>query len=182
MKGIKTIEQARDYVLRVGVCTIFSGKVADVPSLWDIVDLPDRTGGRTKWGARIEAIWQWKNELPARYPDEIFYGKITGGVAVLMSMDHLREVHYPAAHQPVSACSELAQKIYEIIRLNPAETPEIRAEAIERYRCTKTRFDTALKQLQVTLNITRSNDPDAASDRWVVWREQYFDIGQTEDR
>ncbi len=174
---VKTREQALAYVQRVGLCTLFSSRLKEVPALWDVVDLPDRRGGKTKWGARVEAIWAWKNELPAAYPDEVFYGKIKGGLAVLMSMDHLRTVHYPAAHRPVAECSELAQKIHHIIRLDPAETPEIRALAMERTRCTKNRFDAALKELQITLNIARTNDPDAERDRWVVWREQYPDIG-----
>lgn len=175
---IKTREQAFAYLQEVGICTLFSSKIATLPALWDVVDLPHRSGGDSKWGARIEAIWRWKNELPAAYPDAVFYGKIKGGLAVLMSMDHLREVHYPAAHRPVSACSDLAQKIYELIRLDPGETPELRAAAVERYRCTKSRFDTALKQLQITLNITRSNDPRDENDRWVAWSEQYPEIGE----
>ncbi len=175
-KRIKTREQALAYVQQVGVCTLFSSKLKNIPALWDVVDLPADSGGRTKWGARVEAIWAWKNELPAAYPDDVFYGKIKGGHAVLMSMDHLREVHYPATHHPVTDCSPLAQTVYQIIRLDPAETAEVRALAMERTRCTKGRFDTALKELQVTLNITRTNDPAATADRWVVWSEQYPDI------
>ncbi|WP_221030367.1 AlkZ-related protein [Actomonas aquatica] len=174
---VKTREDALAYVQRIGVCTLFSSKGSGLPALWDVVALPAEGGGRTKWGARVEAIWAWKNELPAAYPDDVFYGKIKGGHAVLMSMDHLRDVHYPAAHQPVSACSELAQKLYDIIRVDPTETAELRTLAIERTRCTKSRFETALKQLQITLNIARTNDPDATNDRWVPWSEQYPDIG-----
>ncbi|MCC5024237.1 MAG: hypothetical protein J6386_16245 [Candidatus Synoicihabitans palmerolidicus] len=114
--------------------------------MWDAVDLPTDGGGKTKWGARVEAIWAWKNELPAAFPDDIFYGKIPGGLAVLMAMSHLRETHYPAHHRPVFSCNDLAQKVYEIIRNNPSSTAEIRAAAIERHGGTKSRFDTALKQ------------------------------------
>lgn len=177
MKKVRTLEEARDYVMRVGICLLFGARGSDLPTLWEAVDLPHRSGGRTKWGARVEAIWQWKNELPARFPDEVFYGKIASGHAVLMSIDHLRAVHYPAAHRPVSTCSALAQQVHEIIRLDPGETPEVRAAAIERHHCTKSRFDTALKQLQITLNIARRNDLRDTNDRWVDWREQYPDIG-----
>jgi hypothetical protein len=43
--------------------------------------------GERGWGEKVMAIWRWKNELPAIYPEEIFYGKIPTGHAALMSMD-----------------------------------------------------------------------------------------------
>ena len=95
-----------------------------------------------------------------------------------MSMTHLREIHYPKCHKPVSSCSDLAQKVYEIIRLDPSETAEIRATAIERYGCTKSRFDTAMKQLQVTLNIARNNEPADGKDRWLLFTELYLDFSE----
>lgn len=173
MPKIRTLETAYEYVLSVGVCTLFSSKVNDVPALWDAVDLPADGGGKSKWGARVEAIWAWKNELPETYSDDIFYGKIPGGHAVLMSMTHLREIHYPQCHRPVSTCRDLAQKVFEIIRLDPSETAEIRAIAIDRYACSKSQVETALKQLQITLNIARDNTPGGGKDRWVSFRELY---------
>ncbi len=171
-----TLEGALEFVQRVRTCTLFSNKVEGLPALWDYVDLPADHGGRTKWGARMEAIWEWKNELPATYPDEVFYGKIPGGLAVLMSMKHLREKHYPEHHQPVNTCSELARQVYEIIRLDPGETAEIRTIAIERTHCSKSRFDTAMKQLQVTLNIARDPAAGTERDRWLPFREAYPDF------
>lgn len=81
---IKTIEQALEYVHQVRVCGIFGSKKSELPALWDAVDLPHRSGGRTKWGARLEAVWAWKNELPAMFPDEVFYGKLPDGLAMLI--------------------------------------------------------------------------------------------------
>lgn len=170
---IRTLEEALEYVQSVKVCTLFSNKVTGLTTLWDAVDLPESGGGRTKWGARVEAIWAWKNELPETYPDEVFYGKIPGGLAVLMSMDHLRDVHYAKAHQPVATCKDLAQKVFEIVRLDPAETAEIRAMAMDRHACSKSQVETALKQLQITLNIARDNTPGVGKDRWIPFRELY---------
>jgi len=178
MPKIKTIEDAFDYVQDVGLCTLFSDKIPGIPSLWDQVDLPDRKGGRTKWGEKVEAIWAWKNELPGYYPDDIFYGKIRGGHAALMSMCYLRDTHYPQCHKAIEECSELAQQVFELIRLNPDTTGNLRKEAIELHGCTKSRFDTALKQLQVTLNVARSNDPDLENDTWVAFTELYLDFVQ----
>ncbi len=170
------LENAYDYVQAVGICTLFSSKDAKIPALWDVVGLPAKGGGKTKWGARVEAIWAWKNELPETYPDEIFYGKIPGGLAVLMSMNYLRNTHYPRCHQPLTACSDLSQKVYEIIRLDPATTAEVRAIATDRYACSKSRFESALKQLQTSLNIARSNDAGETNDRWLPFKELYPDF------
>ncbi len=179
MRKVTTLEEALDFVEEVGLCTIFSGKAKGTPSLHDAVDLPDDEG-RTKWGARIEAVWDWKTALPTHYPDDVFYGKIPGGHAALMSMRYLRESHYPAHHRPVRACGPLAQQVYEIIRLNGGATSEIRAEAMQRFGCSKRRFETALKELQISLNIARLNEPDASRDRWVPFAEAYSDFPDAE--
>jgi hypothetical protein len=95
---VRTLKQARAYILQVGICGIFSDAGVGMPNLWDAVDLPDRQPGEKGWGEKVVAIWRWKNELPAIYPGEIFYGKIPGGRAILMSMDYLRAEHYPKHH------------------------------------------------------------------------------------
>lgn len=176
MAGIKTIEDAFDFVQEVGICTIFSGKVRDVLSLWDAVDLPDE-GGRTKWGQRMEAVWAWKTKLPTFYPDDVFYGKIKGGHAALMSMDYFRETHFPKHARSVETCRELAQQVYEIIRLSPGTTADLRGEAMDRFGCTKSRFETALKELQISLNVVRLNEPGLTKDSWVPFDEVYGDLG-----
>lgn len=173
---VKTLEETLEFVQSVKMCTIFSGNVKGVPALWDAVDLPEDGGGRTKWGAKVEAVWAWKNELPETYPDDIFYGKIPGGHAVLMTVDYLHKTHYAAAHKPIEDCSELAQQVYENVRLNPNTTGELRKEAMALHGCTKSRFDTALKQLQISLNIVRSNEPGLKNDTWVPFSEVYLDL------
>lgn len=173
---VKTLEEALEFVQSVGICTLFSGKASETPSLWDVVDLPEKGGGRTKWGAKIEAIWAWKNELPETYPDEVYYGKIPGGHAALMTIDYLIQVHYVKAHKPVEACSVLAQEIFEMIKVSSGTTGALRKEAMARFGCTKSRFDTALKQLQVTLNVARSNDPGITNDTWITFNDAYLHL------
>ncbi len=186
MAGVTTIEEAYDFIQEEGICTIFSESVPGVRSFYDSVDLPDRKGGRTKWGARMEAVWEWKIELPTLYPDDVYYGKIKGGHAVLMSMRYFREEHYPKNARSVSSCRQLAQQVYDVVRLSPGTTAEIRREAMERFGCTKSRFDTALKELQISLNIVRLNEPDLKNDTWVPFDEVYGDFdfrggGQSDD-
>ena len=43
--GIQTLEQAREFVLRVKTCLIFGSQRSKLPSLWDVVTLPERQPG-----------------------------------------------------------------------------------------------------------------------------------------
>ena len=96
---IATLEDAHAFVREVKICTIFAQNTTHL-SLWDHVDLPDRKPGEKGRGQKVSAVWRWKNELPVVYPDEIFYGKIYGGYAVLMEMRYLRDKIFPAHFGP----------------------------------------------------------------------------------
>ena len=180
MKKIRTLEQAFEFVMTEKVCTIFGSEGSPFPSLWDNVDLPERKKGEKGWGEKVSAIWTWKNELPATFPDEIFYGKVPGGDAVLMEMEHLGKNHYRSAKQEVASLIPLAQRIFAQIKIEPHYTGELRNAIMEETGCTKSRFDTALKNLQITLNIARSNHPDEKRDRWLPFSELYPDIADND--
>jgi hypothetical protein len=173
---VRNLKQARSYVLQVGVCGIFSDAGVGMANLWEVVDLPERQPGEKGWGQKVVAIWQWKNELPAIYPEEIFYGKIPGGRAVLMSLDYLRTEHYPKHHRPLNQCSDLAQRIYQRLRLDPLTTGSLRKELNATQRPERTRFDRALQELQVTLNIARRNSLEDENDTWVLFSGQYLEV------
>lgn len=175
MKSVRTLAQSRAFVRKVGLCGIFSDANGKMASLWEVVDLPGRQAGEKGWGQKVTSIWRWKNELPARYPEEIFYGKIKGGLAVLMTVDYLR-TYYPTHHAPLRTCSPLAQKIHALVRLDPLTTPELRKELDMTQRPEKNLFDRALQELQVTLNVARRNSLTDEYDTWVPFREQYFGI------
>ena len=175
---VRSLQQARVYILQVGICGIFSAAKVGMPNsnLWDVVDLPDRQPGEKGWGQKVIAIWRWKNELPAIYPEEIFYGKIPSGHAALMSMDYLRGEHYPKYHRTLRECSALAQRIYERLRLDPQTTGSLREELNATLRPERTRFDRALQELQITLNIARRNSLEDVNDTWVLFSDQYLDV------
>jgi hypothetical protein len=173
---VKTLEQARRFVIEQRICTVFAGSSKTLKSLWDAVDLPDKQPGESGWGAKISAVWTWKNQLPAHYPQEIFYGKLKGRAAVLMTLDYLRDCHYPQYHKDIRNCRPLAQRIYELISEQPHETTALRRDSMELSGCTKSQFDTALKELQATLNIVRSNDPGVDRDTWLPFQEIYLKI------
>jgi hypothetical protein len=173
---VRTLEQAFEFVLKVKTCLIFGSKKSSLPSLWDVVDLPGRQPGQKGWGAKVEAIWAWKNELPAQFPEEIFYGKLPGGLAVLMCLEHLRKVHYPTSHRAIAECSPLARQAFKFIRSEPHTTAELRKALSPSGAISKSKIDKSLVELQTTLNITRSNAPNVEKDLWLPFAEQYPDI------
>ena len=95
-----------------------------------------------------------------------------------MEMNHFRDEHYASAYQPVGELDALSQQVYELIRLEPSFTGPLRKRAIDEFGCTKSRFDTAMKKLQISLNIVRSNDPKLENDFWLPMREVHLDIVQ----
>lgn len=180
--AIRTLQEAWVFVRKSKICGIFSDGNGAMPCLWEVVDLPGRQPGEKGWGQKISAIWQWKNELPARWPREIFYGKIPGGLAVLMSMDYLRKEHYPKHHVPLRECSPLAQKIHSALKLDPLTTGALRREMGMTLRPEKARFDRALQELQTTLNIARRNSLADKNDTWVLFAEQHLDVLHAAER
>ena len=60
--------------------------------------------------------------------------------------------------------------------MEPWETGPLRNEVIEEFGCSKSQFDTALKNLQITMNIARSNDSEIERDTWLAFLELYPDI------
>jgi hypothetical protein len=176
---LRTLEQAHAFVASVGLCLVFADRKKDLPNLWDAVDLPEKQPGEKGWGQKIGAVWSWKNQLPAVYPDEIFYGKGAGGKTVLMTLDHLRSEHFPKFHRPVAGCSPLARRIYELVRVEPMTTPALRKAVLKGDRTLRTAFAKALIELQVTLNIVRSNSPEVTADTWLRFADQYPSIRPT---
>ncbi len=173
---IKTIEQAHLFVKKVKICTIFSSDKTEHTSLWDHVDLPEKQPGESGWGEKMSAVWTWKTQLPAQYPNDIFYGKIKGGFAVLMDMDYMIKDHFPQAYKNVQSLDSLAQFVHSKIIIEPWDTTTLRKEAIHEVGCTKSQFDTALKNLQITMNIVRLNDSQIERDTWVPFKELYLDV------
>ena len=175
---IKTFNQAYRFILKQKVCTVFGSKASPYPSLWDNTELSEQKPQAGGWSPKVVAVWDWKTRIPQTYPEAVFYGKVQGGDAVLMEMQHFCDSHYPDAFRSVSELDPLAQEVYEFIRLEPAYTGPLRKRAIEQLACTKSQFATALKVLQVSLNIVRSNDPKLKNDFWLPMREVHLDIVQ----
>ena len=70
----------------------------------------------------------------------------------------------------------MAQHVFEQIQNEPWETGALRDEVLHEYGYSKSQFDMALKNLQISLSMVRLNDPDVERDTWVTFREQYPEI------
>lgn len=173
---IKTFAQAYKFVLKKKICTVFGSKKSLYPSLWDNTDLSEEKPKAGGWSPKVTAVWDWKTRIPQTYPDTVFYGKVAGGDAVLMEMEYFRDKHYAEAFKPVDTLDQLSQDVYEMIRLDPGFSGTVRKRAMDELGCTKSRFETALKKLQISLNVVRSNDPALKNDFWLTMREVHLDI------
>lgn len=173
---IKTFEDACDFVRKHKVCTVFGSKNSPYPSLWDNTDLSEEKPKGGGWSPRVMAVWKWKTEIAQVFPDEFYYGKVPGGDAVLMTLEHLSSEHYANNYKPVEELGSLPEAVYEYILADPWYTGDLRKMVMEDTGCTKSRFDTALKKLQISLNIVRSNDPIHENDLWLPFHSVYPEI------
>ncbi len=173
--SVRTIEEARAFVLEVGVCGIFEDKTG-APTLWDAVDAPEKQPGEKGWGEKVGKVWTWKNELPARWPDEIYYGKHRGGRAILCSMEALKDV-YADQHRPLEELSEAARKLYGYIAQNPVNNAELKQLAGMTGKASKSAYDRAILELQTGMQIVRVNRMDTDGDTWTPFEEQYPGFG-----
>jgi hypothetical protein len=172
-RWVRGVDDALEFVRGVGLCLIFadakSSRRNRLPSLWDVVDAPDKQPGEKGFGERTGVVWRLKNDLPMTYPDEIFYGKLRGGRAMLCTMDHLRELHANQRQNP-DALGRDAQRLLEIIRLRPITNGELRLDAGFHQPEARSRFERALQELQVSLQVARVDvDPDT----WFLFDATY---------
>jgi endonuclease VIII len=166
---VQTLEQGRDFVLKVGLCGVLHDPKGKVPTLWDA--LAFTTTGPDAWGEKLAQVWALRQQLVATYPEQMFSGKIRGGRVALMSLERLQQ-EYARYHRPLEACSELALQLYAIIVRQPIATQPLRQAAGLITRKDRGRFERALQELQSTFNIARSPTSDSG-DVWVPFLWQY---------
>ena len=94
----------------------------------------------------------------------------------------MADTHFPQAYKHVESLNRLAQNISDKVAATPLDTTTLRNTTMQELNCTKSQFDTALKNLQITMNIVRLNDPQAERDTWVPFRELYLDVWLRYDR
>ena len=147
-------------MLDVELCLIFQAERSRIPSLWDVVDAPDKRPGEHGFGERTGLVWRLKNELPMSYPDEVFYGKLAGGRAMLCTLVRLAEL-YRRQHRPAEDLSRDAQRLLALIQGCPIANHDLKLDAGFHTPEMRTRFDRAIQELQVSFQIARVDvDPD----------------------
>jgi endonuclease VIII len=166
---VHSLEEARDFVLKVGLAEVVHNPKGKLPTLWDA--LAFTANGPDAWGEKLGQVWELRQQLVANYREQIFSGKIRGGRIVLMSMERLHQ-EYARYHRPIDACSDLAQQLYAIIAQGPIASFPLRQAAGLLTRKERSRFERALQELQTTFNIARLPDADSP-DIWVPFTQQY---------
>jgi hypothetical protein len=178
-RWVRSVEDARQFVQSVGLCLIFeekkrAAKAEQHTSLWDVVDAPDKQPGESGFGERVGVVWRLKNELPMTYPDEFFYGKLTNGRAMLCTLERLAEI-FTAQRQEIDDIGKDSRRLYEIIRLRPITSGDLRLDAGFHLPTDRSRFDRALQELQIALLIARiDTDPDM----WFLFDAAYPRVGR----
>lgn len=170
---VRTLAEARDFVLTVGLCGVLPDPKGKLPTLWDALAFTGR--GPDTWGEKLAEAWALRQQLVATYPEQIFSGKLRGGRVIVMSMERLGQ-EYARYHRPLEACSELAQQLYAIIVQGPIATLPLRQATGLVTRKERGRFERALQELQSTFNIARAPVSESA-DVWVPFRQQYPQLG-----
>jgi len=171
-RWVRTVEDARRFVHDVELCLIFQAERSGIPSLWDVVDAPDKRPGEHGFGERAGLVWRLKNELPMSYPDEVFYGKLAGGRAMLCTLERLAAL-YRRQHRPPDELSRDAQRLLALIRGRPIANHDLKLDSGFHTPEMRTRFDRALQELQIGFLIARVDvDPDT----WFLFEAVYPSI------
>ena len=169
---VRTLEEARDFILNVGLCGVLHDPTGKLSTLWDALAFD--SSGPDGWGEKIARVWELRRKLAITYPEDIFTGTVKGGRMVLMSMEQLRK-QYARHHRPLEECSELARQLYDIVAQAPIMSFPLRQAAGLVTRKERGLFARTLQELQTTFNIARSPTSEEA-DVWVPFLAQYPDF------
>ncbi|HET7034102.1 MAG TPA: hypothetical protein VFI42_00320 [Thermomicrobiaceae bacterium] len=172
-RWVRTVEDARVFVRSAGLCLIFKASGAErggrYPALWDVVDAPDKRPGEHGFGERDALVWRLKNELPLSYPDEVYYGKLAGGRAMLCTLERLTEL-YRAQYREAGTLSRDAQRLLALIAGRPISNKDLRLDSGLHTPEARSRFERALQELQVSFQIARV---DVEPDTWFPFAAVY---------
>jgi hypothetical protein len=173
---VRTLADARDFVLSAGMCGIAHDPKGKLPTLWDALAFEGT--GPDAWGEKLVRVWAMRQQLAAKYPNQIFTGRVKGGRVVLMSVERLR-AQYARDHRELEQCSALAQQLFAIVEQGPVTALALRQSAGLTTRKDRSRFDRALQELQTSFNIARLPSSEGA-DLWVPFLQQYPEFAANE--
>ena len=171
---VSSEEEALGFLNDVGICSLFSAKGIEIPSLWGALCGENRPVPRHHDSLELGLAWQWKDTLPiAGY---VLYGKFLRKRPVFIALD-LAPYFYalsPNYGDPAEdylqdyldgRLSVEAKLVYEtLLELGALPTSRLRREAGLAGKANATRFDRALAELQMDFRIVRVAISDA--NRW----------------
>ncbi|MBB2942683.1 hypothetical protein FB565_002396 [Actinoplanes lutulentus] len=104
---IRTLDEARAYVEDLHLCLLFGGAQARYPSLREVSRDDSVEREPSGWGADIEAMWTWKDELPVR--GEAWLGRYLSGKQTLLSPALLADLYdWPGDDDDFAAVPDLS--------------------------------------------------------------------------
>ncbi len=169
---LRNSQQALDFVNHVGFCLLFPVKGMELPSLWEAICGETRELPEHHDDVDLGYAWNWKDELPSR--GLVFYGKLLRKKATLVALDVLPYFYalsenygdledYLIEYQE-GRLSDEARRVYEaLLKRGALPTSHLRREAGLEGKANATRFDRAVRELQVGLKIVKTGISDASS-------------------
>jgi hypothetical protein len=104
---VRTIDEAREYLDDVHFSLLFGGAQGRYPSLREASRDPSVERLPSGWGADIEAMWTWKDELPVR--GQAWLGKYLSGKQTLLSPAMLGDLYdWPGAEDDFESVPDLS--------------------------------------------------------------------------
>ncbi len=171
---VNTEKEALAFLNDVGLCSLFSAKGIELPSLWGALCGEDRPLPQNHDNRELGLAWQWKDTLPIA--GQVLYGKFLRKRPVFISLD--LAPHFYALSPNYGDLAEdylqdyvdgrlsvESKQVYEILlKLGALPTSRLRREAGLAGKTNATRFDRALAELQMDFRIVKVAISDA--NRW----------------
>ena len=171
---VNTEEEALDFLNDVGLCSLFSAKGIELPSLWGALCGKDLPVPRQHDSHELGLAWQWKDTLPIA--GHVLYGKFLRKRPVFISLDLAPSFYAlsPNYGDPAEdylqdyldgRLSVESKQVFEVLlALGALPTSRLRQEAGLAGKANATRFDRALAELQMDFRIAKVAISDA--NRW----------------
>lgn len=166
--------EALDFLNDVGLCSLFSAKGIELPSLWGALCGQNLPVPRQHDSHELGLAWQWKDTLPIA--GHVLYGKFLRKKPVFISLDLAPSFYAlsPNYGDPAEdymqdyldgRLSVESKQVFEVLlELGALPTSRLRREAGLAGKANATRFDRALAELQMDFRIVKVAISDA--NRW----------------
>jgi hypothetical protein len=147
---LTTMDEAAEFIARVGFAILFPKDRISAPSLWEAVAGPDEVPFASGMGSAEDLVWTWKDSLPRA--GAAWYGAFVHKRSSLLSPTLLAALYPgdgdPADHMALDLPDD-AHRIAEALLTGPLTTAGLRDIVGDRGR-----YDRAMVALQRSLLVT----------------------------